>query len=818
MVGKKQISVGTLLICLAGFQLSVCEKANGQRRGNPFIITMNSNISYEGPYTPTNGFQPFFGPPVSNPTTYAIDEGPRRVFVNRKRIASQAPSDARESEFPIWQTALDDGADRGYLIEAGQFNEKGHRILTVQGKNGPASYVQAITKIRHQYVELNTLKGIKGVPKRNWKMNIGLGLVPPKVINNLLHNEIAKPDKPGEYLDIFEFYVLAQQYQYAEEELKLILQKFPDMSDRIEDLRVQIRQSQARQVLDRMIKMRFRNGQLNLAREIAEAMNTDGVAPQLLEELNVIIGQIRTQEEKVTRSRERVVELVQKFRKQQGANIKPDQDEMMERFLRELASELRPSNVDRLDGYLVQADDVDQQDQQKIALAVSGWLMGSNNATANFAVAESMFTVRDLIEKYLRTPDEANRHLIVEQLKKFEAGAPEFLARMLAQMKPLDHEKAVEGYTGEKPIQFTVTVPGVAANPRVSEFPCAVHLPSDYDPYRKYPLLITLCDGNSAQRQLNLFAGRWLDGAQRRVREAIQDGYIVLAVQWLGQGQNVPGYKSGEHATVLRAMRKCFRSFSVDTDRVFMHGFGIAANMVYDIGLAHPHHFAGIIPVSGTIERYARIHALNEGIPLAVRGVVGESDHLALGGCVETWSKWLKSDKYVNFTAVSYKGRLNERFQDDHKSMFEWMQFQQRQSPTRNGFEFSVKSLRPFDNYFWFLQLRGFPVANVTWPELWTARGHKPLKIAGKMKSQLQRPNDFNVDPASGGESMTLWLNDDYFDFTQPIRISGRGREFKGDVRPSVSVILEHVRKHGDRLHPAWARVDCIDGRWYVAE
>ncbi len=804
---------------------ALCSQADAQncRPGVPCVLTLESNVRYEGVYLPTAGFSQEVSP---NPTAFRIDDGLRRVYVSSSQIVAENVSDRKETPIRIFQQTADvrPKPSPGILVNTSQFDEFGHRILrAVPGPGEPAyDYVQGVTTISPRYVEVAALQGGPKAPKRSWKMSVGLGLVPPNVVRSLLQNQISDRENPVEHFGIVDFYLEAQQFQNAEAELKLIQQKFPGSADRVEDIRVKVRQSHARQILEE-VKRRQRNGQYELAGEIAERMkqDTDGVADQTLKELETIIKEIDGRQLEIENSLAKVTEHVDRFNA--DPNLTAPQKAMLKRFIDELKVELSPENVRRLSAFNSNADDPAQEEQQKVATAISGWLLGSNNATANFGEAESMFEVRDLIYRYLRSANPQDRGLIVDALKKFEAGTPEFVARMLAQMKPLDHDQAIDGYTGKEPIRFSVTVPGTKARPQDLEFPCSVHLPNEYDPYKKYPLLITLCDRNGskrqeiADRQLSLFGGRWLDGAERRVRRAVQDGYIVMSVNWMLPGQNNTNYTAREHATILKAMRKSFRMFSVDTDRVFLHGFGIAANMVYDIGLSHPQHFAGIIPVGGIIEKYANVYARNRGVPLAVRGVAGLGDFVSLSGCSAVWDLWLGGKDYVDFTAVSYKGRLNDRFVDDHASMFNWMLFQRRKLPTTNGFKFDVKSLRPFDNYYWFLTVNGFPHENVTWPQLWKDSGHNALKISCEMKPQSVAPNRFIVGPSRAGDSMTIWLSDDFFDFENPIRISGRGKMFKGTVKPSVHVMLEHVRKQADPLHPAWARLDSIKGKWEVA-
>ena len=42
--------------------------------------------------------------------------------------------------------------------------------------------------------------------------------------------------------------------------------------------------------------------------------------------------------------------------------------------------------------------------EQKVALAMSGWLVGANQATDNFQLAVTLAHVRDLVLQFLREP------------------------------------------------------------------------------------------------------------------------------------------------------------------------------------------------------------------------------------------------------------------------------------------------------------------------------------------------------------------------------------------------------------------------------
>ena len=205
------------------------------------------------------------------------------------------------------------------------------------------------------------------------------------------------------------------------------------------------------------------------------------------------------------------------------------------------------------------------------------------------------------------------------------------------------------------------------------------------------------------ENQLNLFNTGYIENdiVRGRIGHASRNGVIVASVEWAKPGQTTCQYSAREHTTILQAMRGCFRRFQIDTDKVFLHGIGVGGNLVYDVGLAHPEHFAALIPVGGKIERYAKVHAFNQNIPLSIYALFGQGDRLTQLANQVTWTRLLTSARYANLILVEYVGRLgNEVFTDDMKPMFEWMQFQRRRLPDRTGFEFKVKSLRPWDNYY----------------------------------------------------------------------------------------------------------------------
>ncbi len=85
----------------------------------------------------------------------------------------------------------------------------------------------------------------------------------------------------------------------------------------------------------------------------------------------------------------------------QRENLKP--------ILIEMAAEIGPNTLDRMAAFLQNADDPQTPDTEKLALAISGWLLGADQATVKLETAVSAYRVRGLIRDYLNETTGPNR-------------------------------------------------------------------------------------------------------------------------------------------------------------------------------------------------------------------------------------------------------------------------------------------------------------------------------------------------------------------------------------------------------------------------
>ena len=783
------------------------------------VITMKSTLQYIGEIVNVAAISEQVGD--FNPTAVKrivfIDDGLTRTFINRQRIGGPvANADLNEFSKDIWQRVYSGKAGAAAFAGVTPFNDEGHRILSVRNKLGLAQYVQGITKITPRYVELEALVGGSSASARSWGMALAIGTIPSSVLRSVLENSIEDRKRLTPFLNIVDFFIQAGRYQDADDELRRIQILFPDEKDRVEENRVRVRQEFAKQQL-REIKLMLESGQSKLATRWMSSINRNGVEGETLAELDFLLDEIKKQNENVNRVKTLVKTLLDKFRSLPDGQLSDKQKKTLDVFESEIESDVSQSNFIRLDSFERLSQDVTQTDQQLVALAISGWILGSNNAIDNWAIAQSLLEVRDLVREYLSTQQSGRRDEILKELEKFESSDPSYIASLMAQMKPLKHDLIGE-YDGREPIEFNVTVDGTKAEPAPKSYRCLVHLPTEYDPYRRYRLLMALPGSSSVEDQLTHFAGNFNEGLGLLHGSASRNGTIVVAVDWRDEGQRTAQFSAREHKTVMRALRETMRRFAVDTDQVFLQGHGSGADLAYDIGLAHPEHWAGIIGISARgIQKYAKIYADNKSDTLAIYAVVGSKYIGGIRNCKEAWNDWLTTDLKNDCTVVQYIGRLDERFAENIPEMFKWMRVQRRRYPDGAGFKFECKSIRPWDNYFWFVELHGFPEKNTTWPELFKS-GTKvnALKISGELREA--NSNTFFVTPQRAGTGMTLWLSPEYFDFSREITINGRGRKFVGSVRPSRKVLLEDARQRFDLKRPYWAKVDCVSGIWSVAE
>jgi pimeloyl-ACP methyl ester carboxylesterase len=718
-------------------------------------------------------------------TITLVDDDLRRIFVPTFRVAQVLEADTGEvkERIPLKQTVASAGGQVhrvGPIVKITPFDEHGRRTFSMSTAKGQLDVLQGITQITPVWTKVEGLMPAKSTPII-WDMRIATSTLSSDTLRSILARRI-DPKNMELRLRVVRLFLQMERYEDAQKELAKVIVDFPG-NDRLGREVQALRQLQARRILDE-IKVRRKAGQHELVYSLLEKFPTEDVAAETLQEVSELLDDYRQRQKQLAGA---LAELTKDIATLKDAGTR----KQCEALLDEMNQQLNFNSEDRLAAYLQLANDPALAAEQRLALAFSGWLRGGNDADRNLAVALSLAKVRTLVRRFLAEPNAIDRDRILHELQGQEGASPSTVAQIVSHMKPpLDTPEPSVATPGFYKLQ----IPGIDKEPNVDYY---VQLPPAYDPFVRYPTIVTLRGvATTAEQQIDWWAGARSE--QGRLGQATRLGYIVIAVDWLKEGQSAYEYSAREHAAVLGSLRDACRRFSIDTDRVFLTGHSIGGNAAWDLGLAHPDLWAGVIPIVAQTERYcSRYWANAKLVPFYVLGGEMDGD--------KTVKNAADLDRYMtgryDVTVVEYIGRGHEDFYEDIPNIFDWMSHRQ----PRNFFpkEFTVGTMRSWDNYFWWFEASKFPERAIVEPANWPpARGARPVEIRGTKLAT----NGVSITTAASG--VTVWLSPELVDFTRhiDIKLNGNPIRFKGE--PSIAVLLEDVRTRADRQHPFWAKAE----------
>jgi hypothetical protein len=739
-----------------------------------------------------------------------IDDGLRRTFIHSAQVAKVVePASAKDVRINIPQPVAETGAGVGTVGRALQitpFDNYGRRIYRMQSTGGPIAIVQGITQITPLYTKV---EGLSGPPKAYvWDMRIATSSIPRDTLSRVLSTAVRSNDLEGR-LQVVRLYLDSERYRDAGAELEAVIKAFPERKDLQQDVR-ELRRLGSKLIL-KEIQLRAKAGQHKLARTLLTQFPSDGVASETLQQVRELLANYAKEDARRKNLIDELNKNVAKIADDNGRHL-------AEAFAKEIAAEVNEDAITRLASFGRLADDDKLSAEQKVALAISGWLVGAPKATENFHTAVSLASARDMILKYLREPLAQNRSKLQADLHDMEGASIDRVAQILKLMKPpLEVSKdnvvaappnVVAGLPTEPPGAGSGD-PRTTGSPRMFELKVTglpgeadaryvVQLPLEYDPLRHYPTIVTLPDAGVRPEQMLDFWSGPADKNGERLGQATRHGYIVISVEWQQPQQYSYEYSAREHHAVLGALRDASRHFSIDTDRVYLTGHGVGGDAAWDIAVAHPDLWAGVIPICAVADKYVGRYAMNAPY-LNWYIVAGELDGDKLARDAREIDRYMKPNTDV--TVVEYQGRGYEPFGDEIQHIFEWMALKQRAMPKK----IDCVSMRPWDTFFWWLEVEGLsPKAMISpgnWPPPRTAR---PASIEGK------RLETNKVTVKVQANKVTVWLSPELVDFKEKLVVELNGRAITPRdraVHPDLTTLLEDVRTRADRQHPFWAKV-----------
>ena len=713
------------------------------------------------------------------------DDELTRSFVSRRRVvkAEELPFGRQLERIEVPQRIPENGrrvASVGGILETSPFDEYGRRILGLATATGRVDVVQGITMITPRWTRL---EGVVTEHPLLLDMRVSTAAIPREELRRVL-DHLTDPASSEERLRIVRLFLQAERYEDARAELDGVIRDFPALA-RLAEERAGLGQLSAARLLEE-VRLRGRSGQDALALEILERFPAEEAGAETVEAVRETRDSYRERQALAARLVERLGELHTTLDDERTR-------EAVGGIIDEIGSEMTFATLDRLSAFDRLGTDADIPADRALAIAVSGWLEGAAASTPNLQLALSAARVRDLLRDYLRADDPASRQAIRERIADEEAGDPASIAALARQMRP--------------PIE-----PSEPLAPGLHQFAfdsgdgrstaVTVQLPPEYDPLRRYPAIVALhAAGTTPLDQIGWWAGpAGADG--RRLGQAGRHGFIVVAPAWTDEGQSGYGYSAREHAAVLGALREAGRRFAIDTDRVFLAGHSLGGDAAWDIALAHPDLWAGLVAICPGAGKYVN-HYWHNARSLPIYMVGGELD----GGTLAR--SGMDLDRYLSrgfdVTYVEYRGRGHEPFGEEQPRLFDWMGRKRR-----DFFPASIDSvsMRPWDGFFWWVEFAGAPPKTVVLPSQWPpGQGTRPLAIEAKRNAT----NGLVV--RCGAERVRVWLSPELVDLERPVTVTVDGKRISRDeVTPDVAVMLEDLRTRGDRQHPFWAVLETIRG------
>lgn len=757
-------------------------------------IVLKNGMRLEGTLGQLNGLKggalgPFGGggAGASIQSVVIVDDSLRRTLVPALQI-NGLPDPGRSSTVKILvPQRVYNGPNKlskvGAELKVTPFDEWGRRVYSMASGEGTLDIVQGITEVTPLYIRVQALNAKKAV---EWDMRIATSSIPRKLLSTILRR--LNPDNSAHRLQIVALYVEADRIQDARIELEELVDDFPKLDGLNEQIDT-LRQIGAQRLI-REIKVRREAGQHRTAYAIADEFPLDGVSGATVLGIREFITEYQDLKKKYDDTLAGIQAQLDKVEDDTvKAKLKP--------FCEEIARDLNVNTLARLDDFNRLADDEKLTADQKVALALSGWLLGSGAGTENTAVAMSLGKVRDLVRDYLASKRKGERADILDKLKGLEGSSPAYLAKIVAHMTPpLSPPQPAEDEV-KVPGLLEIKVPGVGED---GEFSYLVQLPPEYDPHRRYPCIVSLhAAGTTAEKQIDWWAGAVLEKTGQRGGQATRQGYIVIAPKWGKDHQMEYEYSTREHAAVLFPLRDAMQKFAVDSDQVFLSGHSMGGDAAWDIACSHPDLWAGAIPIGANCDKYIPLYVKNARL-VPWFFVVGEKDSKREEKMLDVWDKYFRFSGSSGFDVMvsEYLGRGHEHFYDEIQRLFEWMKLHRRNFFPK---EFEVVTVRESDNYFWYLEFHGLPPAVIVQPLKFAGR-KQPMEVSGKY-------TDTNVlTVKAGAAGGTVYYSPEMLDLSKKITLNVPGRGKAKTFEPSAEVLLEDVRTRGDRQHPFWAKID----------
>lgn len=166
----------------------------------------------------------------------------------------------------------------------------------------------------------------------------------------------------------------------------------------------------------------------------------------------------------------------------------------------------------------------------------------------------------------------------------------------------------------------------------------SLYVPENYDPSRRWPLIIAMHGGH----------GRGDDYLLTWMRSAKSKGYLVLSPKSLGDTWSLqqPGV---DIRSILTMVEELLDEYAIDTERLFATGLSDGGTFSFALGLSCPKLFAGIAPIAAA-GTFLALLDLQSSKTLPVFMVHGVQDFIFPVAMARAAYDLLKQNNFTNLT------------------------------------------------------------------------------------------------------------------------------------------------------------------------
>ena len=649
----------------------------------------------------------------------------------------------------------------GSMTFVGPFDEFGRRRITIATAKKPMDIFQSISLVAPDHVLVETTNV-------DWKFGLPLKSIPIETIEALVKREVKPDDAVGRFALVL-FFSQAELYEQAFAELDAIGRDFPDRKDLVEKNREELMNFFGRVVLLRL-KRRKQAGQYQLAETYAKKLMAQTLTGQIEQDVKRAV--------KGFDQARHTIEQVKLLLSDWQAKLNDSAREMKLQPLRsEINEQLDIETLPRLDAFIKAEADNQYEPAQRLSLAYSGWVLGSANAIPDLDLTFRAWDARQLVIDYVRSEDPSVHSDIVKKLQTMESLSPRTVLNLIPQLPPIIDDNELEpGSIHQIEIE---SLNGVTYS---------VVLPAEYSPRHNYPVVVAL---RSRSRTIEQTLTAWA-GDANHPDLGHQRGYIVIAPHYADRNQADHTYGAPTHKYVLDCLVDARKRFSVDSDRVFLTGHEMGADAAFDIALAHPDEFAGVIPIGGNAIHYCNYCWANGSYTSwYVVGKGYDSKENRDNSSNMVFDNMLIRGSKFDFLLVEYLGRNGANLFDDFSKLFDWMDTHIRRTLPK---EFDVRSLRKADNRFFWLTVGSLPRDYILPAPSGAGQKVSPMEIEAKVTPGSTVVIKGNAD------NITVRLPAEFVDFDKKLVIKVNSQiKFNKFVTPDIGAALEELRLRGDR-------------------